>query len=184
MRSGANPELSRVTFELSVEGGPYTLLGEGTRIPEGWRLDGLALPTGRNIFIRARGYATGTGSLVESVRNAYLAQVQAPVITSPDSATFSAGVLTEFTIRAAGDPTPAISMSGALPEGISFTDNGDGTGTLAGTPAAGTGGIYNLTFTASNGVPPDYVQTFTLTVIEMPQVIFQVFMPLTLLESR
>lgn len=184
MRSGANPELSRVTFELSVEGGPYTLLGEGTRIPEGWRLDGLALPTGRNIFLRARGYVTGTGSLVESVRNAHLAQVQAPVITSPDSATFSAGVGEAFTVTAVGDPTPGLLLSGALPEGISFTDNGDGTGTLAGTPAAGTGGIYNLTFTASNGVPPDYVQTFTLTVIEMPQVIFQVFMPLTLLESR
>ena len=43
-------------------------------------------------------------------------------------------------------------------------DNGDGTATLAGTPAAGTGGLYALTITATNGVVPDATQSFTLTV--------------------
>ena len=47
---------------------------------------------------------------------------------------------------------------------MSFTDNGDGTATLAGTPASGTWGSYPLTITASNGVSPDATQTFTLTV--------------------
>ena len=37
---------------------------------------------------------------------------------------------------------------------MTFTDNGDGTATLAGTPAAGTGGTYPLTITAANGTAP------------------------------
>ena len=47
---------------------------------------------------------------------------------------------------------------------MTFVDNGDGTATLAGTPAAGTGGTYPLTITAANGVAPNATQSFTLTV--------------------
>ena len=47
---------------------------------------------------------------------------------------------------------------------MTFVDNGNGTATLAGTPAAGTGGTYALTITAANGVLPDATQSFTLTV--------------------
>jgi hypothetical protein len=32
-----------------------------------------------------------------------------------------------------------LTLTGALPSGVTFTDNGNGTGTLSGTPAAGTG---------------------------------------------
>ena len=62
-----------------------------------------------------------------------------------------------------GFPTSALSETGALPAGVTFVDNGDGTATLAGTPAAGTGGTYALTITAANGVLPDATQSFTLT---------------------
>jgi hypothetical protein len=48
---------------------------------------------------------------------------------------------------------------------VDFTDNGDGTATLAGTPS--TSGSYPITITASNGVSPDYTQSFTLTVNEV-----------------
>ena len=34
-----------------------------------------------------------------------------------------------------GVPTATLSETGALPAGVTFTDNGDGTATLAGTPA-------------------------------------------------
>ena len=53
---------------------------------------------------------------------------------------------------------------------MTFTDNGDGTATLAGTPAAGTGGSYPVTITAANGVRPDATRSFTLTVDEAPRV--------------
>ena len=56
----------------------------------------------------------------------------------------------------------------ALPAGVTFVDHGNGTGTLSGTPAAGTAGSYALQFTAANGVGADAVQTFTLTVSGAP----------------
>ena len=69
-----------------------------------------------------------------------------------------------------GAPHPSISESGALPSGVTFTDNGNGTATLAGTPAAGTGGSYPITLSATNGVSPDASQSFTLTVNQAPSI--------------
>ena len=57
-----------------------------------------------------------------------------------------------FTVTTTGIPTPTLSETGALPTGVTFVDNRNGTATLAGTPAAGTGGTYPLTITAANGV--------------------------------
>lgn len=89
----------------------------------------------------------------------------APTITSGNSATFTVGAAGTFTVTATGNPTPAtINVSGTLPSGVTFVNNGNGTATLSGTPAAATAGTYNLTFTASNGVSPDATQNFTLTV--------------------
>ena len=51
---------------------------------------------------------------------------------------------------------------------MTFKDNGNGTGTLAGTPAAGTGGSYALAITATNGTGPA-TQTFTLKVAQVPR---------------
>jgi predicted outer membrane repeat protein len=91
-----------------------------------------------------------------------------PAITSADNATFTVGTSGTFTVTTTGYPTPAISKSGALPSGVTFTDNGDGTAALAGTPAIGTAGDYLIDITASNGVEPDATQAFTLTVVPAP----------------
>jgi uncharacterized delta-60 repeat protein len=167
-RGGSSPEVGRVTFELSIDGVTYTPLGEGTRIPGGWEMDGLALPFEQNFYIRARGYyatgySTGSGSAVESVRSAFL-NVIIPAITSADSATFVVSTEGSFTMTATGGPVPELTLSGTLPEGVTISDHGDGTATLAGTPAAGTTGSYPLTITASNGMTPDATQSFTLTI--------------------
>jgi hypothetical protein len=61
-----------------------------------------------------------------------------------------------------------ITESGALPSGVTFVDNNNGTATLAGTPGAGTTGIYPITITADNGVAPNARQNFTLTVNQPP----------------
>jgi hypothetical protein len=94
------------------------------------------------------------------------AQGVAPSITSTDHATFTAGTLGTFTVTATGAPLPSLSEVGALPNGVSFTDNHDGTATISGTPLVGTGGIYSISIKASNGVAPDAAQPFTLTVNE------------------
>src|SRR4030095_5634667 len=53
---------------------------------------------------------------------------------------------------------------------VLFANNGDGTATLTGTPAAGTGGPHALTFTANNGIGGNVVQNFTLTINEPPTI--------------
>ena len=70
LRGGTSPEVSRVWFECSSSGTNWTYLGDGTRMPGGWRLTDISIAT--NAFIRARGFVTGgrfNGScwLVESV---------------------------------------------------------------------------------------------------------------------
>jgi hypothetical protein len=94
----------------------------------------------------------------------------APSITSGASSTFTAGSAGTFTVQSNGNPAPALSETGALPSGVTFTDNGDGTASLAGTPNAGSGGVYSITIRASNGVSPDATQSFTLTVDESPSI--------------
>ncbi len=91
-------------------------------------------------------------------------------ITSPNNVTFVVGNPSSFTVTTSGGPIPTISRTGTLPSGITFTDNGDGTGTLAGTPALGTIGTYPLTFTAQNGASPDAIQNFTISVNGPPSV--------------
>lgn len=71
-RTGTGPELSRMTFDLSTDGGiNWTPLGAGVRITDGWQVNGQALPiTGH---LRARGFAIGsyssaTSSIIEQVQ--------------------------------------------------------------------------------------------------------------------
>ena len=58
---------------------------------------------------------------------------------------------------------------GASPAGLSFTDNGNGTGSIAGTPDAGTGGLYTITITATNPLGTSS-QTLALTVRQPPAI--------------
>ena len=98
---------------------------------------------------------------------------QAPSITSANNVTFQVGTLGTFTVTTTGFPTNAsmnISESGALPSGVTLTNNNDGTATLTGTPNALTGGVYPITITANNGVTPNATQSFTLTVNEAPSI--------------
>ena len=89
--------------------------------------------------------------------------------TSADATAFTTGVADTFTITTAGGINPPIVItSGTLPSGVTFTDNGDGTATLAGPPEAGTAGIYPLTFQAGTTVTE--TQNFTLTVQEPPAI--------------
>ncbi len=98
-----------------------------------------------------------------------LTQHVAPTIISANAATSTAGSAFTTTVYTTGAPTSAITEAGALPAGVTFTDNGNGTATLAGTPAAGTGGSYPLTLTATNPVGTT-TQAFTLTNQQAPAV--------------
>lgn len=91
---------------------------------------------------------------------------EAPAITSGSSAAFNGGSPGTFTVTTSGYPVPALGKAGTLPNGLSFTDNGNGTATLAGTTAGvvGSTGHYPFAIQASNGVLPNAQQTFSLQV--------------------
>jgi hypothetical protein len=105
----------------------------------------------------AQGNFAGSGPATAS-----LAVSQAPTISSAAATTFTAGTAGSFMVTTMGVPFPSLSESGALPSGITFTDNSNGTATLAGTTIAA--GIYPITITATNGVGLPATQSFVLTV--------------------
>ncbi len=113
--------------------------------------------------------AVFTNSIGSAITTAVMLTVQTtPAITSGNTTTFTVGQGGSFIVTATASPTPVLTELGTLPSGVAFTDNGNGTATLAGTPAAGTQGIYHLMITAHNGVGSDAAQSFTLTLQPAP----------------
>jgi hypothetical protein len=109
--------------------------------------------------------AAGAALLIVALLPASVLAGNAPVITSASGTSLAIGAPGFFTVLASGYPTtPSITESGALPTGVTFVDNGNGTATLGGMPAASSNPSYPLTITATNGTAPDAVQSFTLTV--------------------
>jgi N-acetylneuraminic acid mutarotase len=85
-------------------------------------------------------------------------------ITSAATTSFAAGVAGTFSVTTTGSPTPALTESGTLPSGVTFTDNKNGTATIAGTPLGTAVGSYSFSISATNGVGPAVTQSFVLAV--------------------
>ena len=67
-RGGSSPQLRRVSFESSTDAATYTPLGNAVAVGTSWMLTGLELPTGVDLYIRARGhYGSGIFCGSESV---------------------------------------------------------------------------------------------------------------------
>ena len=91
----------------------------------------------------------------------------APTVDGPATADFTVGsAAAPVGFTTTGTPQATLSAS-ALPSGVTFTDNGDGTGTLAGTPAVGTGGDYTITITGTNEAGSG-TKDIVLTIHEAP----------------
>ena len=73
---------------------------------------------------------------------------QAPTITGAANSTVTAGQPLSFSLQATGFPAPSLTAAGTLPTGVSFTDNGNSTASLAGSPYQS--GTYPLRFAAMN----------------------------------
>jgi hypothetical protein len=93
---------------------------------------------------------------------------RAPVVTAPQTATTSQGVLLTFSV-AAGDPDgdPITSLVATnLPAGAMFTSNTAHTsGTFSWTPSSSQEGNYNVTFTASNTLTGSWTTQITVTAV-------------------
>ena len=88
-------------------------------------------------------------AIVRDGKHAVGTQPSTPAITSPAADTETFGVPFGFTVTTNGYPAPKLTKSGALPAGVAFTDNGDGSATIAGTPTNGAVGVYTITLTAN-----------------------------------
>jgi putative Ig domain-containing protein len=163
------------TFTVTTTGFPAPALSESGALPTGVTFKDNGNGTGT---LSGTPTTAGTFSITFTATNGVgtpatqsftLTVNTAPVITSASSTTFTVGTAGTFTVTTSGTPTPTLTETGALPTGVTFKDNGDGTGTLSGTPAAGTGKTYSITFKASNSVGSNS-QTFTLTVDEAPAI--------------
>ena len=93
----------------------------------------------------------------------------AAAFTSAPSTTWTVGAASTFLVTTSAVPeVGTVEMTGALPSGVTFINNGDGTATLAGNPATGTAGNYPLVLSASNGIGAPGTQNFTLIVVANP----------------
>ncbi len=103
---------------------------------------------------------TATNGVGFSSQNFTLTVDAAPLITSPNNATFNDDTASTFTVTATGTPAPTITKWGNLPEGVTYAG-----GVISGTPTQS--GTFQITFTAHNGIGADSVQQFTLTVLPL-----------------
>jgi hypothetical protein len=188
LRVGVAPEFTSATSAAFAEGvrGSLTITASGIPLPT---ISARGLPAWLTLTSDAAGTATLSGTppigghpeliLAFAATNGFgpavghsiaLSVHRSAVFTSGSTTTFTAGEAGAFTITtAAGVPEArSISLTGTLPEGISFADNGDGTATISGTPAAGTGGLTSLGLVATTirGVAAPAAQAFALTVNE------------------
>lgn len=164
------------TFPVTTTGYPLPKLTKTGALPPGVTFtagnDGTAAIAGTPAKS-----AVGTYPLTITVKNSAgstsqaftLTITKAPVIRTIPTTTAHVSTALNLDITAVGYTTPAITESGTLPDGLSFTDNGNGTAAITGTPAAGSGGSYSITITAANQLGTA-AQTFTLKVDEKPAI--------------
>ena len=160
LRGGSAPEVWRTTFEYTVDGASWTLLGEGTRVTGGWELGWLS---GTCLTLRARGftaggYANGSGGLVEAL-------LGAPLITVPPaSCTNDAGTTAKFSVTVS---SPGPFWCQWLKDGVPLADVGKVSGaTTATVRVSGVVGIdagaYNVIVGNANGSVTSVVAVLTV----------------------
>ena len=134
---------------------------------DAWSTIRIATTAGTSYYVCVTGYWGFKGDIT---LNWY--ENQAPSITSLNETAFTVGSAGTFTVTATGLPDPVVTLtSGSLPSGVIYSSS---TKTLSGTPAAGTGGVYNLVFTAANGIGSPATQNFLLaTIVAAPEITMQ-----------
>jgi RTX calcium-binding nonapeptide repeat (4 copies)/Putative Ig domain len=169
---------STAAFNITTTGFPTTALNESGTLPTGITFtddgNGTATLAGTAALGSDGNYTltlTANNSVPNAATQTFTVTVdQPPAIVSNSAFAFTAGSSNLFVVSTSGFPAARLSETGSLPNGVSFTDNGNGTASLAGLPADGTAGAYMLTLTASNTLFPVATQTFTLTVDQTPAI--------------
>src|SRR5579884_538061 len=181
-----NAQTVKLNAAVSVTGNPSAKVNEGTMtftmkngqtvigspvqstVSDGTASASFNLPGGLALgsYTITVTYSDSHGNITDSGdTNATLTVGTVPAITSGNSTVFTVGQGGVFTVTATGSPTPTLTASGALPSGVAFKNNGNGTAILSGAPTAS--GTYHFTITAQNSAG-DFTQSFTLTVNPSP----------------
>ena len=138
---------AEATFVLGQTGTSYLIEADGDPVPA---IGVDKLPAGLRLTPHGDGSATIEGTATGPVgdlavevtaQNASGASYerltvtvqQAPAFGSRGPVVFVAGEQTTRVIRTVGFPAAGIGLEGELPAGLTFTDNGDGTASIAGT---------------------------------------------------
>lgn len=169
---GSGTPTGTVTFASAVAGFSCSNAGGVTQILVGGPAT-CAVPA--DVFTAATGIAvtasySGAGSsspFVASYGPASSTLTEAELqtlFTSPAAASATVGVPFSFTVTTTSTETPALGLGAysSLPAGVSLTDNGDGTATLAGDSTVAAG-VYTFVLQATDSQTTTD-QVFTLTV--------------------
>ena len=158
------------SFTVTTTGNPSPTFSETGALPSGVTLSSAGILSGTPAAGTGGTYpitiTASNGVGPNATQDFTLTVDQSPAITSANSATFTVGTAGSFTATASGFPSATFSETGILPTGVTMSSSG----VLSGTPAAGTGGTYPLTITASNGVGSNATQSFTLTIDQPPAI--------------
>jgi len=172
-----DPQVTVATDDEALHG--YIAKGRSTPLPAGMRVryrsnrrDVVAVEQ-HGTALRAVGSGVATVTVHATYRGrrvstSFVVNVAPLHLTSAPTATFTAGTAGSFTVTTATtqSPTaqevPSLSIAGKLPAGLTFADNGDGTGTISGTPTAA--GTTTVRVRATNEVSPAAAQEVTITV--------------------
>jgi Ca2+-binding RTX toxin-like protein len=180
-----------LTF-AELQGGTFALTGSNFSGTPVFSIQSGTLPTGVSLVSTGTGTAaiegtpaagTATGSpysvtigatdgISDATLNLTIDVTSPEKITSNPAGTFVAGTANSFTIQTTGFPSsPTFSItSGSLPAGVSLVSNGNGTGTLAGTPPTSATGVFSFTIQAADISGDTATQNFTLTVGGAPAI--------------
>ncbi|MCX6834051.1 MAG: putative Ig domain-containing protein, partial [candidate division Zixibacteria bacterium] len=112
-----------------------------------------------------------SAALLMFLGSAAYAQTTPPELAPIGAQSVDENVLLTISVSATdGDFTTPVLSTSALPSGALFTDNLDGTGSFSWTPTYAQSGTYNVTFYASDLVPPDVdSEIVAITVNDVPQ---------------
>lgn len=160
--------LEAATFRITSSGftsPAYTLAGI---LPSGLTFNSISgllsgTPTGPGGIFPV--YLTASNGIGDSITQQLTITLnQAPMITASTVVLMvGSSSSSSFKINGTGYPRPTYGITTLLPNGLTLSSS---TGMIDGTPARGTGGVYFIGVTASNGIGNISSQTLALTVNE------------------
>ena len=145
------------SFMVTTTGSPAPRISRTGRLPSGVRFtdhrNGTATISGTPSKATAGPYPltlTARNTSGTATQAFTLSVTRAPALRKIPTIRTRVRTPLRLTIGATGYPAPALAETGRLPDGLTFTDHGNGTATITGAPASGSSGHYLVTITATN----------------------------------